>query len=292
MCEPRQSHWQMLRKIGRYLVGAPRLIMRFPWQARQSVMTTYTDSDWAGCVKTARSTSGGIVTIGAHMIKSYSRQQKVVALSSAEAELYATVAASAEGLAFQAYANDLGMAFSGEVYTDSSAALGILQRTGLGKVRHLRTQGLWLQEVRSTKRLTYKKALSNKNPADMLTKHMSAELLSRHMAVLGAELRGGRAETAPQLNSVESVVASWTEPLKGESGARKVHFARTIQVRPIPHTNKGRKCDEKNKKKWQVQKPKARATIVEAERRRTISTPKRLVTHVAPPQGDAKMEKQ
>ena len=201
-------------------------------------MTTYTDSDWAGCVKTARSTSGGIVTIGAHMIKSYSRQQKVVALSSAEAELYATVAASAEGLALQAYANDLGMAFSGEVYTDSSAALGILQRTGLGKVRHLRTQGLWVQEVRSTKRLTYKKVLGTKNPADMLTKHMSAELLSRHMAVLGAELRGGRAETAPQLNSVESVVASWTEPLQWESGVRKVRFARTIQVRPIPHSNK------------------------------------------------------
>ena len=127
------------------------------------------------------------------------------------------------------------MAFSGEVYTDSSAALGILQRTGLGKVRHLRTQGLWVQEVRSTNRLTYKKVLGTKNPADMLTKHMSAELLSRHMAVLGAELRGGRAETAPQLNSVESVVASWTEPLKGESGARKVHFARTMKVRLIPH---------------------------------------------------------
>ena len=181
---------------------------------------------------------------------------------------------SAEGLALQAYANDLGMAFSGEVYTDSSAALGILQRTGLGKVRHLRTQGLWVQEVRSTKRLTYKKVLGTKNPADMLTKHMSAELLSRHMAVLGAELRGGRAETAPQLNSVESVVASWTEPLKGESGARKVHFARTIQVRPIPHANKGRKCYEKNREKWQDQKPKARAT------------------KVAPPQDDAKMEKQ
>ena len=29
------------------------------------------------------------------------------------------------------------------MYTDSSAALGITQRAGIGKVRPLRTQGLW-----------------------------------------------------------------------------------------------------------------------------------------------------
>ena len=63
--------------------------------------------------------------MGEHMLKSYSRQQKVVALSSAEAELYAMVAASAESLAMIAYVWDLGMFIAGEVYTDSSAALGI-----------------------------------------------------------------------------------------------------------------------------------------------------------------------
>ena len=81
------------------------------------------------------------------------------------------------------------------------------------------------------------------NPVDMLTKHVLAELVLRQMGVLGAELRGGRAETAPQLNSVESVVSNWTELLQCESGMKKVHFAKTVQVRPIPHTNKGVKCD-------------------------------------------------
>ena len=72
--------------------------MKFPWQDAVTTITAYTDSDWAGCHKTARSTSGGIVTFGGHVIKTYSRQQKVIALSSAEAELYAMVAASAEVL--------------------------------------------------------------------------------------------------------------------------------------------------------------------------------------------------
>ena len=72
--------------------------MAFPWQEDQSMVTVFTDSDWAGCIKSAKSTSGGIVMIGDHVIKTYSRQQRVIALSSAEAELYAMVAASAEGL--------------------------------------------------------------------------------------------------------------------------------------------------------------------------------------------------
>ena len=40
-----------------------------------------------------KSTSGGVLTLGAHLIKSYSRQQKLIALSSAEAEFYAMIEA-------------------------------------------------------------------------------------------------------------------------------------------------------------------------------------------------------
>ena len=79
------------------------------------MVTAFTDSDWAGCSRTAKSTSGGIVCIGEHVIKTYSRQQKVIALSSAEAELYAMVAASAEALAIIAYVEDFQTKMSGEV---------------------------------------------------------------------------------------------------------------------------------------------------------------------------------
>ena len=72
--------------------------------------------------------------MGDHLLKTYSRQQRVVAISSAEAELYAMVAASAETMAIVAYAGDLGMIVTGEVYTDSAAALGISKRAGIGKV--------------------------------------------------------------------------------------------------------------------------------------------------------------
>ena len=79
------------------------------------MITGYTDSDWAGCVATARSTSGGIVCLGSHVIKTYSRQQKTIALSSAEAELHAMVANSAEVLGIIGLCRDLGMKLTGEI---------------------------------------------------------------------------------------------------------------------------------------------------------------------------------
>ena len=260
MSKPLSTDWKAVLKIGRYLAGKPRLIMTFPWQQSVSVVTTYTDSDWAGCPITSRSTSGGIISLGGHMIKSYARQQRVVALSSAEAELYAMVAASAETLAMIAYCRDLGFAVGGEVYADSAAALGISNRAGIGKVRHLRTQGMWIQEVRVGGRLAYKKVLGTKNPADVLTKHVPGELLERHLESIGAEARLGRAETAPELNSVESLVlrlpVDWEAPARSSAAdgaiteppdkplsgplTKTLTWAPQVQYRAIPATGRGR----------------------------------------------------
>ena len=168
--------------------------------------------------------------MGEHVIKTYCKQQKVIALSSAEAELYAMVAASAETLALQAYANDLGIELGCELYCDSAAALGIAQRAGIGKVRHLRTQGLWIQEVRVSGRIAYKKVLGEKNPADLLTKHMSADLSGRHLACLNMDLSGGRAEAAPTLDSL--VTAWYTGPRR--RGNHRVSFSDKISYQPVP----------------------------------------------------------
>ena len=260
MSAPQRKHWRMLHKVGRYLLGAPRMLIKFPWQVEQSMVTTFTDSDWAGCVKTARSTSGGIVAVGDHVLKTYSRQQKVVALSSAEAELYAMVTASAETLAMIAYARDLGHELDGEVFTDSAAALGISQRAGIGKVRHLRTQGLWVQEVRVSGRLQYRKVLGTLNPSDVLTKHVAGDLLAKHVEAMGMERSGGRAETAPDLNSLEVVMVQWTGVLQeaeGDGGHRaqvqfkdkRVRFSPVVQFRAVPQCNRGRRCKGASKER-------------------------------------------
>ena len=86
MASPRQCDWPLLKKIGRYLLYRPRLILRYKWQKRPGCIDGYTNSDWAGCTQSRISTSGGVIMVGHHVVKSYSKQQKVLALSSAEAE--------------------------------------------------------------------------------------------------------------------------------------------------------------------------------------------------------------
>ena len=69
----------------------------------------YTDTGWAGCVRTRKSTSGGCVTIGKHLLKAWSSTQSSLALSSGDAEYYGVVRGVGVGLGMQALYRDLGM---------------------------------------------------------------------------------------------------------------------------------------------------------------------------------------
>ena len=85
--------------------------------------------------------------IGAHLIRTYSKTQSTIAKSSGESELYAVVRASAEGLGMATLLTDFGVAEPKvSIGMDASAAIGMAQRTGLNKVRHVEVDVLWLQE--------------------------------------------------------------------------------------------------------------------------------------------------
>ena len=127
MSSPRECTWALLKKIGKYLLYTPGVVIKHSWQQRPKCIDGYTDSDWGGCTKSRKYTSGTVIMLGKHMVKSYSKHQKVLALSSAEAETYGMVACSAELLGIQSCARNLGLLYEGTFYADASAALGIVQ---------------------------------------------------------------------------------------------------------------------------------------------------------------------
>ena len=133
MAAPLAHHLGGLKRLVRYLVGRPRIIWKCAWQPKGSEIITYSDSNWAACKRTARSTSCGIIMRGGHHLKSWSVTQKRVTLSSAEAELGALVKASAETLGVIQMAQGLGDEVGAEVFVDSSAALSVTQRKGNDK---------------------------------------------------------------------------------------------------------------------------------------------------------------
>ena len=99
----------MLKRVGRYLKGRPRLVWRFDWQSPTTVVDITSDANWAGCRRTRKSTTGGTIMLGNHLIRSFSKTQAVVAKSSGESELYGIVRASTGGLGMVTLLGDFGM---------------------------------------------------------------------------------------------------------------------------------------------------------------------------------------
>jgi len=126
-------------------------------QQEANAVDVYTDTDWAGCPLTRKSTSGGCVMLGKHCMKHWSSTQTSISLSSGEAEFAGVIRGAGQGLGHQALLKDVGVELPLRVWTDSSAAIGICSRQGLGKLRHLDTHTLWIQHAARTKRVDLRK---------------------------------------------------------------------------------------------------------------------------------------
>ena len=112
------SSWLRLKRFSRYMLEYPSAEWRFlmATEFKADVLDVYSDSGWAGCKATRKSTSGGMLVVDGCCLRSWSSTQATVATSSGEAELYALVKAGAEGLGFQALPCDLGVELRVELW--------------------------------------------------------------------------------------------------------------------------------------------------------------------------------
>lgn len=169
----------------------------------EKYLDAHSDANWAGCRRSRKSTSGGTIALGAHLIKAYSKTQAVVAKSSAESELYGIIRASTESLGVCTLLEDLGMpGMRARIGVDANAAMGITQRQGLNKLRHVEVDFLWLQEQQARRLLPLRKVPGPRNPSDMMTKHIPVAAMELYLEQLGLVYVSGRADVAQKLHSV------------------------------------------------------------------------------------------
>ncbi len=207
MANPTETSVAALKRLGRFLEGRRRLVYTYPWQSAK-VVDVYSDTDWGGCGRTRKSTSGGCLMVGSHLVKSWSSTQNLVSLSSGEAEYYGVVKAASIGLGYQALLADLDVVLPLRVWTDSTATIGICGRQGLGKLRHIDTQCLWVQQRVRDRSFELRKVKGTENPADLFTKYLtSAATVESLLKLFGCEYRDGRAATAPQPRSAPGTEA-------------------------------------------------------------------------------------
>ena len=96
MARPTCASWRKLKKLVRYLRGQPRVVQKIKLDVEGvgNEVKIVVDSDWAGCSQTRKSTNGGCIMVGYVCLKAWSTTQRVVALSSGEAEYYAAIKGS------------------------------------------------------------------------------------------------------------------------------------------------------------------------------------------------------
>ena len=85
--------------------------------------------------------SAGNIRYGQHLLRSWSKDQTVIAMSSGEAELHAVCMAAQQATGTESMARELGVHLDAmELQVGANAAIGIIGWQGLGKLRHLDSQ--------------------------------------------------------------------------------------------------------------------------------------------------------
>ena len=151
----------------------------------------------------------------AHCLKVSSHTQSTISLSSGESEYYGIVKCAAIGLGARSMLSDFGMCADVVVRTDSSSGLAVGSRRGLGRLRHVQTRYLWVQQRVQEGDLRLKKESGDTNVSDALTKTLDEKRMLNLLTMMGYEFREGRTSLAPEaqrqsiLFSAISVSAVW-----------------------------------------------------------------------------------
>ena len=199
MAKPTQLAMAGLRYLAKYLLGVRHHgLMIFKKQNNEGLMgvrldagdqgivlESFSDSNWASCKSTRKSVSASLICVAGNVLFSSSRTQRVVALSSGEAELLSAASSLCDALFIREILEFLGY---GKVkifhHIDASAAKSMLERAGVGKVRHLSCRILWAQQLIKQCEVALLKVSTTYNPADLGTKGLSRQRTRMLMGLL------------------------------------------------------------------------------------------------------------
>ena len=197
MATPTSRGWEILKHLVCYLLGRSEFglllnLEQFKYDERMKLLA-YSDSDWAGHHGSRKSASSGCLMIDGILLYSSSRTQGLIALSSAEAEVYAAVSTCCDAIYMK---RCLEFVFeqnvSIQLLIDNSAARQILMRAGVGRVRHLSVKILWLQQQVEKKMISVAAVASSANVADLGTKRLPCHTMRRLMYEVGVYDGSGR----------------------------------------------------------------------------------------------------
>ena len=137
MASPRAKDLIALKRAACHTIKYSRRACRYLWTPLDSNIEVHGDANFAGCMSTGKFTVGGIMMWSCQFVRAWSKTIGVLALSSGVSELAAVVRAASEGFGLQSILSDFDLCGHVAIKSDATAAIGMVHRLGLGKVRHL-----------------------------------------------------------------------------------------------------------------------------------------------------------
>jgi hypothetical protein len=133
----------------------------------------YADADWANSKSDRRSVSGWVSKLNGDAVSWSSKKQRVVALSTCEAELYAEAAAMQEVIWLRGLLNELGLhtAMSSVIYGDNQSAIAVTKNGIKGeRTKHVDIKYHFVTETVERGDVTLKWIPTGDQQADIFTK--------------------------------------------------------------------------------------------------------------------------
>ena len=187
MHSPSEAHMGAVERILRYLKSSPGRGIMFSKNDHCRI-EGYTDADWAGNVTDRRSTSGYFTFVGGNLVTWRSKKQKVVALSSAEAEYRGMAKGVCELLWLQRLLGELGYPSNSasNLFCDNKAAIDISHNPiQHDRTKHVEVDRHFIKEKLDENIIQFPFVKSEDQLADILTKAVASQAFYNSLVKLG-----------------------------------------------------------------------------------------------------------
>ena len=133
---------------------------------------------------------------------------------------------AAEAPGTRSLAADTGITFDILRRTDAGTALGVVNRRGVGKTRHITHRRCGCRTQNEIEKLEVQKVAGEENVADILTKSVNSEVLEKHKTTrrnVDDEFSGQSVSTAKKISALQRALGA----LRNESGGNRSSSSRT-----------------------------------------------------------------
>ena len=207
---PRVSDFSLLKRIRRYVKGTFEMGISINTDTN-STLLCYSDSDWAGCSSTRRSTGGYSTFLGKNLISWSSRKQPTVSKSSTEAE-YRTLSETASEITWlSSIFRELGLPLLTTpllLCDNLSAVLLSANPSFHSKTKHFALDYHYVRERVALGALEVKHISNQHQIADIFTKSLPHEAFSSLRSKLGVAAIGAQSLRGPIITSGSSPVSA------------------------------------------------------------------------------------